>query len=406
MFMAMLFKRQIILTIGFVAFSCMASQEPQVQDEQPCTQQEILDEATRLISTEPTGFTYLLKSGVHNIKALASMATHAAMHPIDTTIDVSSSIGGKARDLTTSGLKKGFYVARHPLEVSKKIISIIRHPIDDAKSVLSFCDHIDFNNFPVIGRFSRALRQFGGMVPITQENCPELYDMLQSVAQKVGVEIKEIYVFKGNFLTNLAESFESLDFSCNAFQTGFTTGTSYIVIGKDLLLGVNRGTDSFVPGMTLEQIQAVFAHELAHQKNRHLLKMLAVTGISAALAYYIHYLINTKAIIPCGDNAVMVQVSGKYMIVSANVVLCYLLENYALPLVTNAFSRKCEKEADMDAASSLNDEEALAEGLSKLYMLHDSKHRTLAQLFKSHPDLGARVGYLHQARTQRSQTSK
>jgi len=397
-------QQRIVLTIIVIAYSFLSPESiKSAQNDHTFSQQEIVDEANRLITTMPTGFTYLAQSGISNVKALAGLSVQMAMHPINTTIDISSTIGRKAQDITKGGFKKGFYVASHPLAIPKKTISIVRHPVQETKNFLTFCDNIDFKKFPIMGTICRVSRQFFGLVPITAENCPELYTMLQTVAQKLGVEVTDIYIFKGNFWTKILESFQRDDFSCNAFQTGFTSKTSYIVIGKDLLLGVNRGSNSFVPGLKLEQIQAVFAHELSHQKNRDVLKLVLARAASDALLLVAQYLIFTKLIIPCGDKVIRINALGRDIIwpISVNVLIYKLLGEYVVQLLSCAYSRKCEKNADINAACALETPSSLAKALIKMTMLYETKHRALAQLFKDHPDDGARLAYMNQLETER-----
>jgi len=315
---------------------------------------------------------------VHNVKALAHTAAQMVRHPIDTAINVTSSVGGTARDIAKGGLKKGYNVVRHPLAIPSKIFSVAFHPVRGAGDFLTYCDNIDFNNFPVIGRINEAVRRFSGLAPITAEACPQLHATLQETAHKLGVEATRLYIFKGNRVTDILESCGIIDMSCNAFQGGFTSKTAYTVIGKDLLLGVNRGDYSFIPGLSRAQIQAIFAHELAHQKDRHILKLAIANMVSISL-----------------------MLSCQYLIVSKSAII--LLNKYAIPLLFCAYSRKCEKEADVDSSGSLSNQGDLAAGLSILAFLYATKHRSAAQLFMTHPDNGERLDYLYRAAAQRKQ---
>lgn len=392
---------RIRLRIAFVAIVlalCCVLPVKADQDDQQIKQQEIVDETANLVANTPTGFTYIFKSGVHNVKATAQLAAKMVLHPIDTAINVTSSIGGTARNVAANGLKKGYNMVRHPFAIPCKLLSLICHPIRGAKDFLSYCDHIDFYKFPFVGSICDAIGQFNGLVPITADNCPELYALLQETAQKLGVEINRVYLFRGNFLTNLDESLGAVDFSCNAYQAGMTTGMSCIVIGKDLLLGVNRGGDSFVPGLSLDEFQAIFAHELTHQKNKHVLKLTAAYEAS----FYVALLLELLA----GYASVAAKQRfdhGENILLPAAGFLVSLGLAFAVPLLVRAYSRRCEKEADMNAANTLQKEEELAAGLVKLSQLFASKHRPLVQLFSTHPDMGTRLGYLRQAARQRKQ---
>lgn len=95
---------------------------------------------------------------------------------------------------------------------------------------------------------------------LTKENAPKTYEFVATIAQKVGfTELPLIY------LVNNEKFF-------NAFATGYLHSMSLIALGEKL---VKETADS-------QALEFIVAHELAHVKNRHLPKQLALGTVSAA----------------------------------------------------------------------------------------------------------------------------
>ena len=167
----------------------------------------------------------------------------------------------------------------------------------------------------------------------------ELRDRLFALADRSGIRIADVLVWR----TNLS--------IVNGCMVGIAGPLRYILITDALLLAMSQAP---------EEVEAVFAHEVAHVKYRHtlLFAVVAVGGVSAALV--VLYLLAVA--VPAGLAAADV-VLGPYVAVPqpdflnsewpqagtlAAVVLAYLYLGFGY------VSRRCEVEADLYAARATN----------------------------------------------------
>jgi len=147
------------------------------------------------------------------------------------------------------------------------------------------------------------------MVLLTPENAPKLYAVVENVAKKMGyTEMPLIYLAANeNFF--------------NALAAGFLQSMSIVALGEKYIKECE----------TLEALEFLIAHELAHIKNGHMLKKAAFSIVVRQL----------------------IQEMGRTYIPRENTHYATLVSSLATPLLTCWYSRVCERDADMTAARAL-----------------------------------------------------
>lgn len=363
----------------------------------------VASEVNNLVTSTPTGFTFLVRSCKSKLYNLITISWRMVRHPISSTMTVCSKVSGSALSIASSGAKKGLQVALHPVETTKMVISITVNPIKSVSQFISFCDNIVVDDLPLIGDVSQGWKQFSGLIKISQDNCPNLYRILEAAAGVLGYDnAKRIYVFKGNFITNILENANLYDSSCDAFQSGLTRGSEYICMGKDLFLGVNNPLQgSYVHGMQPEQIQALFAREASHCKFRHALKGFTInasiaiilarlffTNFNEAIRYNVMTMIN-----PYSEYQTLT-INGTALNICVEALYYKILKSWIAPLITQGLNREFDLQADMSAHHALDNSRTVIAALNQFFYISDHKRRLLAELFQNHPDLGTRIGHL------------
>ena len=193
------------------------------------------------------------------------------------------------------------YSARYYLDriAEAKILEKTTSTSDYLAKYAAFCLHV-----PAI-----SIMFWTNMVLLTPDNAPKLYEVAENVAKKMGyTEMPLIYLAANENLFN-------------AFAAGFLQSMSIVALGEKLVK----------ESETLEALEFVIAHELAHIKNGHMLK-------KAAFSIVINELIQEL-----GRNYVTPQ-NARYVILASSL---------ATPLLTSWYSRVCERDADMTAARAL-----------------------------------------------------
>lgn len=181
------------------------------------------------------------------------------------------------------------------------------------------------------------------IVPLFNRQTPlsdgELRDEIEKFAQKVGFNLKNIYVIDGSKRSTKA----------NAYFTGFW-GKKRIVL-----------YDTLISKMTTQEIVAVLSHEIGHYKNRHTLKNLLVALPSNLLIFFL------LGIILKSD--IFAQALGGQQASFHLNVLCfgilYTPVSTLLDIFSNIISRKFEFQAD-NFSKSHNLGNELVSALKKL----------------------------------------
>jgi STE24 endopeptidase len=195
-----------------------------------------------------------------------------------------------------------------------------------------------------------------------------LKQTLLNLCTTCGVGIKRVFEIKLSKETQKA----------NAAVAGF--GKSKRILLSDTLL--NNYSD--------DEIEAVFAHELAHVCLHHIWKILLFGALISLISFYLAYILFSR----CLDFFGFKQV---YNIAAFPLLaLILLLIGLLFVPVQNGFLRYLEKKADMFALSHIGNKKSFISMLKKLgeQNLSDpspSKHVRI--LFYTHPPISERIGY-------------
>ena len=203
--------------------------------------------------------------------------------------------------------------------------------------------------------------------PVSREELPRVYDVVERLAQKIGIPTPKIYVIPSD--------------SPNAFATGRNPSHASVAVTQGILNLLND-----------EELEGVLAHELGHVRNRDIL----ISSIAATIAGAITMLANMGkwALIFGGMGNRDDRDRGGGL--AALVML--IVAPIAAMLIQLAVSRSREYQADASGAHFTGNPYALASALSKL----DAYSRRVpmvatpstAHLFIVQPLLGMNFGSL------------
>ncbi len=202
--------------------------------------------------------------------------------------------------------------------------------------------------------------------PVTREDLPRAYQIVERLTQRVGIPMPKIYVIPTD--------------SANAFATGRNPNHASVAVTHGILGLLND-----------EELEGVLAHELGHVRNRDIL----ISSIAATVAGAITYL---------ADIARWGMIFGGYERDDNNrgggigALLMLFLAPVAAMMIQLAVSRSREYQADETGAHLTGNPYALAGALAKLDAY--SKRLPLqatpstAHLFIVQPFLGMNFGGL------------
>jgi heat shock protein HtpX len=203
--------------------------------------------------------------------------------------------------------------------------------------------------------------------PVTREQLPRAYDIVQRLTQKIGLPMPKLYVIPTD--------------SPNAFATGRNPQHASVAVTHGILNLLND-----------EELEGVLAHELGHVNNRDIL----ISSIAATIAGAITYLADIArwGMIFGGYGGRDDRDRGGGM----GALLMLFLAPFAAMLIQLAVSRSREYQADASGAHYTGNPYALASALAKL----DAYSRrvpmaaspTTAHLFIVQPLLGMNFGSL------------
>ena len=196
--------------------------------------------------------------------------------------------------------------------------------------------------------------------PVTREELPRAYQIVERLTQKVGIPMPKIYVIPTD--------------SPNAFATGRNPSHASVAVTQGILNLLND-----------EELEGVLAHELGHVRNRDIL----ISSIAATIAGAITFMSRFGMFFGTGDRD---DRRGG----GIGALLMLILAPLAAALIQLAVSRSREYQADETGAHFTGNPYALASALAKLDA--NSKRRPLqatpstAHLFIIQPFLGGLGG--------------
>lgn len=165
-----------------------------------------------------------------------------------------------------------------------------------------------------------------GAHPVTREQLPRVYQVVERLTQQVGLPMPKIYVIPTD--------------SPNAFATGRNPNHAAVAVTE----GILRLLDD-------EELEGVLAHELGHVRNRDIL----ISSVAATLAGAITMLARFEFWFGGGDDRDR-----------GGGLLTMILAPFAAMLIQLAVSRAREYEADATGAHFTHNPYALARALQKL----------------------------------------
>lgn len=165
--------------------------------------------------------------------------------------------------------------------------------------------------------------------PVTEAEAPELYGMVQELAQRAGMPMPRLYVIP--------------QAQPNAFATGRSPQKAAVAVTAGLLEAMNE-----------QELEGVLAHELAHIKNRDML----ISTIAATMAGAITQLAYIAMFFGGRDDE-----GGSHPLTG---VLLFIVAPIAALVIQTAISRQREFEADRVGAQICGKPLSLASALRKL----------------------------------------
>ena len=240
-------------------------------------------------------------------------------------------------------------------------------------AIIAFCVAAATNFFSYFYSDKLALAMYGAQ-PVTLEQLPRAYDVVERLTSRAGLPMPRIYVIPTD--------------SPNAFATGRNPKHASVAVTHGILGLLND-----------EELEGVLAHELGHVRNRDIL----TSSVAATLAGAITMLSRFGLFFGGGDRRDR-QGGG------IGALFMLLLAPFAAMLIQLWVSRTREYEADDSGAHLTGNPYALASALEKisatsrrvpLLASPSSAHlfivapllsgETLASLFSTHPPIQKRI---------------
>lgn len=209
--------------------------------------------------------------------------------------------------------------------------------------------------------------------PVTREQLPRAYSIVERLTQKIGIPMPRIYVIPTE--------------SPNAFATGRNPNHASVAVTQGILNLLND-----------EELEGVLAHELGHVRNRDIL----ISSIAATIAGAITFMARFGMFFGVGDRD---ERRGGGM----GSLLMLILAPIAAVLIQLAVSRSREYQADETGAHFTGNPYALASALSKLdayskrlplqatpstahlFIIQPFLGMNLMSLFQTHPPIAKRI---------------
>lgn len=230
----------------------------------------------------------------------------------------------------------------------------------------------------VVSAFSIFMAMFYSnlIVPLFNKQTPleegELRDAISAFSEKVGFKLDNIYVIDGSKRSTKA----------NAYFTGLGAKKRIVLY------------DTLIKDLSTEEIVAVLAHEIGHNKKKHVIQGLLIGLVQTGIVLFIFGLFIGN---PELSKALGVEKPNFHIGLIAFGVL-YSPISFFTGIFMNMLSRKNEYEADRFAAENYKPE-ALGSALKKLSVNNLSNltpHKLYVFFHYSHPTLLQRLAHLRQ----------
>jgi heat shock protein HtpX len=258
------------------------------------------------------------------------------------------------------------------------LLVVIGALIGGPETALMFLIFAALFNFGAYWFSDRLALAMARAKPVTREEAPKLYEMVEELAQRADLPTPRIYMIPQD--------------QPNAFATGRNP--------KHAAVAVTRG---IVQLLSDDELRGVLAHELAHIRNRDILISSVAATIAGAITYLGYMLLWFG-----GDDDSPLGLVGALAMV--------LLAPIAASIIQLAISRQREYSADATGAEITGNPESLASALLRLeegakaipmevnqaaeplYIVKPFSGKGFAKLFSTHPPIEDRVRRLRQMR--------
>lgn len=230
----------------------------------------------------------------------------------------------------------------------------------------------------VVSAFSIFMAMFYSnlIVPLFNKQTPleegELRDAISKFSNKVGFKLDNIFVIDGSKRSTKA----------NAYFTGLGAKKRIVLY------------DTLINDLTTEELVAVLAHEIGHNKKKHVVQGLLIGLLQTGIVLFVFGLLINSPVL---SRALGVEEPNFHIGLVAFGIL-YSPISFFTGIFMNMLSRKNEYEADRFAAENYQPE-ALASALKKLSVNNLSNltpHKRYVFFHYSHPTLLQRLDHLKQ----------
>ncbi|MEJ2158048.1 MAG: zinc metalloprotease HtpX [Desulfobacteraceae bacterium] len=216
---------------------------------------------------------------------------------------------------------------------------------------------------------------------VTRQQAPELYEMVNTLAQRAGLPMPKVYIIPKD--------------TPNAFATGRNPQHAVVAVTQGLLKLMNR-----------DEIMGVLAHEMAHVNNRDIL----IGSIAATMAGAIMMLASMArwaAIFGGGRSD-----DDEGGLGGLGLIVMSIIAPIGAMIVQMAISRSREYLADATGAKFAGSSKGLADALEKLgayskqlpmdanpstahmFIVNPLSGRSMMNLFSTHPPMAERIARL------------
>ncbi len=283
----------------------------------------------------------------------------------------------------TSGYLKTFVLMAGLVAV----LAIGGNMIGGAQGMLLFGGIGLVMNFVMYWFSDRIALATNGAQPVSREQLPEVYEIVEQLTRKEGMPMPRIYLIPSE--------------TPNAFATGRNPEHAAVAVTEGILRILNR-----------RQLEGVLAHELSHVKNRDVLIATVAAGIAGLVASLGHMIQWAGMFGSLGSR----DGDGRDSNVFGALAWAILAPIMAM-LIQLAVSRSREYAADATGAAMTGDPEPLAEALlaleganevrpmehagpatAHLFIVNPLHGRSFASLLSTHPPIEERVKRLREMR--------
>jgi heat shock protein HtpX len=242
-------------------------------------------------------------------------------------------------------------------------------------------------NFAMYWFSDRIALATSGAQPVTREQLPEVYEIVEGLTRKEGMPMPRIYLIPSD--------------TPNAFATGRDPSHAAVAVTEGILRILDR-----------RQLEGVLAHELSHVQNRDILIATIAAGVAGLIGSLGHMIQWAGMFGSLGSR----DGEGNDTNVFGALAWAILAPIIAM-LIQLAVSRSREYAADATGARMVGDPEPLAQALlslesanerqpmaqagpatAHLYIVNPLRGRAFASLLSTHPPIEERVKRLREMR--------